>query len=411
MSLLKTFTVIKLWGEKDVTLSFHEDINFLIGTNGSGKTTIINLIAAALSGDFSTLDRINFAEVRIVLTGANAPTIEIVKTKDPNTPFFGIKYRYKTNDDLMWKEYSLENIESALTYRQYARHGRRPDDPIEALGIDVDLSWLSIHRAPSLRPNREDRGYESTVDLKLDQLSNALTRLFSQFKSKGDEQTAVFQKSLFLALLPPPEWQLFYSVKALDLEKEQQTLREIFRSSGVPLHEYAQKLDEQFQTAKNAVEKDAYSERDLIAVAMMWSVHRVVQEWGELQARLAAIYKPREDFLKVINEMFRRKRLFINERNEMKAEILGGRSIGLTELSSGEKQLVIILGEALLQQKAPWIYIADEPELSLHVNWQERLTENLRQINPAAQIIFATHSPDIVGKFEDKIFDLENILA
>jgi predicted ATPase len=102
--------------------------------------------------------------------------------------------------------------------------------------------------------------------------------------------------------------------------------------------------------------------------------------------------------------------LAINERNELKAEMEGEKSLGLTDLSSGEKQLIIILGEALLQQKAPWIYIADEPELSLHVSWQEKLTANLRQINPSAQIIFATHSPDIVGRFESKVFDMEKLL-
>lgn len=112
----------------------------------------------------------------------------------------------------------------------------------------------------------------------------------------------------------------------------------------------------------------------------------------------------------VINEMFSRKKLIINERNELKAEMEGQKPISLPELSSGEKQLVIILGEALLQQKSPWIYIADEPELSLHVSWQEKLTGNLRQINPAAQIIFATHSPDIVGRFEDRVFDMEKLL-
>ena len=50
MSILKTFTVSRLWGEKDLSLSFHEvTLVFPIGTNGSGKTTVINLIAAALS--------------------------------------------------------------------------------------------------------------------------------------------------------------------------------------------------------------------------------------------------------------------------------------------------------------------------------------------------------------------------
>jgi predicted ATPase len=109
--------------------------------------------------------------------------------------------------------------------------------------------------------------------------------------------------------------------------------------------------------------------------------------------------------------MFQGKRLTINERNELKAVTNTGRTLALPRLSSGEKQLLIILGEALLQGKAPWIYIADEPELSLHVTWQEKLTANLREINPSAQIIFATHSPDIVSSFEKKVFDMEKLIA
>ena len=77
---------------------------------------------------------------------------------------------------------------------------------------------------------------------------------------------------------------------------------------------------------------------------------------------------------------------------------------------SGEKQLLIILGEALLQRSAPWVYIADEPELSLHVTWQESLVRNLKKVNPNAQIVFATHSPDIVSTYEDCVFDMEKIL-
>ncbi|MNQ81639.1 hypothetical protein D3C85_966700 [compost metagenome] len=83
----------------------------------------------------------------------------------------------------------------------------------------------------------------------------------------------------------------------------------------------------------------------------------------------------------------------------------------LEELSSGEKQLLIILGEALLQQSEACVYIADEPELSLHVYWQEELTKAISQLNRNAQIIFATHSPDIVGGHADKIIDMENLLA
>ena len=65
----------------------------------------------------------------------------------------------------------------------------------------------------------------------------------------------------------------------------------------------------------------------------------------------------------------------------------------------------------MLQKAAPWIYIADEPELSLHVNWQVVLVDNLREMNPASQIIVATHSPDIVSHYARNVHDMEKRLS
>ncbi|WP_371864363.1 AAA family ATPase [Acinetobacter seifertii] len=92
-------------------------------------------------------------------------------------------------------------------------------------------------------------------------------------------------------------------------------------------------------------------------------------------------------------------------------ETQSGKNLSLKQLSSGEKQLLIILGEAFLQEGKRFIYFADEPELSLHVFWQEHLVQHLKQLNPNAQIIFATHSPDIVSCFGENIIDMEQIIA
>ena len=82
----------------------------------------------------------------------------------------------------------------------------------------------------------------------------------------------------------------------------------------------------------------------------------------------------------------------------------------MTTLSSGEKQLLIILGQSLLEEENVNIYIADEPELSLHVEWQEKLVSSLKSINPNSQIIFATHSPDIVGQFTESVIKVEEAI-
>lgn len=84
-------------------------------------------------------------------------------------------------------------------------------------------------------------------------------------------------------------------------------------------------------------------------------------------------------------------------------------SIGLSSLSSGEKQLFILITEALLQKGLPHLFIADEPELSLHIGWQRLVIGELLEMNPNAQIIIATHSPEIAGKYPNNIINMKNI--
>jgi predicted ATP-dependent endonuclease of OLD family len=56
------------------------------------------------------------------------------------------------------------------------------------------------------------------------------------------------------------------------------------------------------------------------------------------------------------------------------------------------------------------IFIADEPELSLHVSWQAELLKALRDLNRNAQLIVATHSPEIVAGFTNNVIDMEDIV-
>ena len=82
-----------------------------------------------------------------------------------------------------------------------------------------------------------------------------------------------------------------------------------------------------------------------------------------------------------------------------------------TSLSSGEKQLLIQFLEVLLQESRSVIFIADEPEISLHVIWQENLLKAIRNLNENAQLIVATHSPDIVADFRDNVVDMEKVVT
>lgn len=89
----------------------------------------------------------------------------------------------------------------------------------------------------------------------------------------------------------------------------------------------------------------------------------------------------------------------------------GDEIIHLYKLSSGEKQLLIILLRVFLMDEQPYILLMDEPEISLHIEWQYRLFEEIQKLNPHCQIITSTHSPSLFGDgWGDKLVFIEDLL-
>ena len=65
-------------------------------------------------------------------------------------------------------------------------------------------------------------------------------------------------------------------------------------------------------------------------------------------------------------------------------------------LSSGEKQMLAILLTVLVEDDQHYVLFMDEPEVSLHIEWQKRLIDLIIELNPNVQIILTTHSPAVV---------------
>ena len=81
-------------------------------------------------------------------------------------------------------------------------------------------------------------------------------------------------------------------------------------------------------------------------------------------------------------------------------------------LSSGEKQILIILLTVLVQDKKPYVLFMDEPEASLHIEWQQQLISLVRDLNPNAQIIMTTHSPAVIlDGWSDCVTDVVDIVS
>ena len=79
-------------------------------------------------------------------------------------------------------------------------------------------------------------------------------------------------------------------------------------------------------------------------------------------------------------------------------------------LSSGEKQILIILLTVLVEDDEPYVLFMDEPEVSLHMEWQKRLIDLCLELNPNVQIILTTHSPAVVmNGWVDSVTEVSDI--
>ncbi len=80
------------------------------------------------------------------------------------------------------------------------------------------------------------------------------------------------------------------------------------------------------------------------------------------------------------------------------------------QLSSGEKQMLAILLTVLVEDDLPYVLFMDEPEVSLHIEWQKRLIDLIVELNPHVQIILTTHSPAVVmNGWVDRVTEVSEI--
>lgn len=131
---------------------------------------------------------------------------------------------------------------------------------------------------------------------------------------------------------------------------------------------------------------------------------------AEARERAAEASAAKAMFQDLVDELFCETGKHIDRQSNELRFIQYGDPISPYILSSGEKQMLIILLTALTQDQQPYVLFMDEPEVSLHFDWQKRLIAMIRQLNPNAQIILSTHSPAVImDGWEDTVTEVSEI--
>ena len=115
-------------------------------------------------------------------------------------------------------------------------------------------------------------------------------------------------------------------------------------------------------------------------------------------------------FQDIVDELFEDTgKHIIRTENELRFTQIGEVLLPY-QLSSGEKQMLAILLTVLVEDNQPYVLFMDEPEVSLHIEWQKRLIDLVLELNPNVQIILTTHSPAVImSGWMDKVTEVNDI--
>lgn len=139
--------------------------------------------------------------------------------------------------------------------------------------------------------------------------------------------------------------------------------------------------------------------------------NRIIEKLQTGDAEAAQqISQKKTRFQDIVDELFNDTgKKMIRTANELQFTQIGEVLLPY-RLSSGEKQILIILLTVLVEDDEPYVLFMDEPEVSLHMEWQKRLIDLCLELNPNVQIILTTHSPAVVmNGWVDSVTEVSDI--
>lgn len=134
-------------------------------------------------------------------------------------------------------------------------------------------------------------------------------------------------------------------------------------------------------------------------------------ELKRLNANKDTKHKLQQKLKKSLNSLFQetnKKVGFVDDQLEIRLQ--NNNTIDYKKLSSGERQVIFIFLKVINGSTDNSLILMDEPEISLHLSWQEKLLSEIVQVNSNSQIIIVTHSPAVVmNGWLDSFVDITNI--
>lgn len=429
----------------DLEQEFQPGINILHGRNGTGKTTLLHILANVLNGSYERFAFLSFESIEVEIDDPNAlfsSKLELIRQKSTHDPEIRILRdgaEIETISIRQMVESEKRDQERELLRRGYDPKEKKSTAPLPAAYFPAFRTMIEAWTSFEDRTDRVIR-YPETE--------------FERFRRYGVSRpalsTTVFARDLFGDFVPnlsypsplEIEQRITSEVNTAVLaigRTDRELLSRVFLDVFTALSRRGKAIDKQpediiqeiTQLSDQLAEYPLRAETDKGVFPQLRQLLRSAEVTQGLREENAVqildvyrkslverlkvqtdSFKGIEKYLDSVNKFLEGKKLVISPDERRKADLTislqfdDGSNSSIRTLSSGERQIVTLIYAAthMSEQK---VVLIDEPEISLHIDWQRDLLNSMAQQLGNRQIIACTHSPIIAADHEERMFELK----
>lgn len=432
LTSLKKFRIIGLFGKYNVELPFEKQVNIYIGENGLGKTTILNCLYYTLEKNYAKLESISFECIEVLFKDIDTPfsitkadVIAFNRRRSNHRIYPDEDYLEIFFSDLGISSKNLRFISSEEMDFLSRRLASIHDIPIGIARRQLSRYLEAYYKDPFMR--KQAKGDEKKVQ----QLSKAISdnlseriiylptyrRIENDFGSLNIRNDEINNSEMLI------RFGMSDVQKSIDVILEQirnLAMQGYNKMTGILLEQYAENdsiaganeeidqkvvkivLDRLGDKIKFPIKEEIFN---LVKTKRIYNEHlhllnllRKLIENYDQQKRLDDCIN---GFVLTCNNYLKGKHFEYDPSNLTLGIYFDSslekteETIKLTQLSSGEKQIVSLFSKLYLETNDKSIVIIDEPELSLSISWQQMLLPDIMRSGNCAFLLTVTHSPFI----------------
>jgi predicted ATPase len=444
--LVETFVIKGLHGYKDVSIEFVGPATIVVAENGTGKTTVLNMLNAFLTRRFHRLAAFSFTSIECKFKGELLPLVlnrsMLSESATPETDemlrqvfessslsqselldFLNNTYKpgdfstfqshrivrqiyFNTSRNYDGVEKLLDSLHASLD-RSLSEEARRVSAEVRRCVGKTEVLFLPTYRRierPQLRP-RQNLGRPAPIHgpanrtSRYDDIVFGLADVEDMLADLSDEierRSNLGYRSLSARILDEmlKGSAIKESVSIADLPDVKSLSRFLSRVGRTE-----NRLGAVFADIENLYETRAIEHSDNWFLRYFLSrLARVIDETREMEQKVEQFVTVCNSYLTLSSD---EKQLSFDPQTlrVVVKDLWAQRAIGLDALSSGEKQIISLMARLYLNQN-PKIVLIDEPELSLSLDWQRKVLPDTMNSGTVVQMLAITHSPFV---FENEL--------